>query len=324
MKRREFLTLLSGAAAAWPVGARAQQKRVIGLVGGSTAEGWAPFVTAFRQGLSEAGYGEGRNVAIEYRWADGNYDRLPALAADLINRQVSVIAAFTTPAALAAKAATTTIPIVFTTTGDPVQMGLVTTLGRPGGNVTGVTQLNEEVGPKLLELLREVIPAAVTIAVLVNPTNPNTEIRSRDLRAAARTFGLQLHFLNANTEADFDAAFATLHKLGADALVIAGDPFFNARSKQLAVLALRQAVPAIYQPRAFVEAGGLMSYAGSQTDQYRQVGIYVGRILKGEKPADLPVQRATKVELIINLRTAKALGLTVPLSLLGRADEVIE
>ena len=281
-------------------------------------------VLAFRQGLSETGYDEGRNVAIEYRWAEGQYDRLPAMAADLIHRQVTVSAAATTPAALAAKAATATIPIVFTTISNPVQIGLVASLSRPGGNVTGVTQLNVEVGPKLLELLHEVVPTATIMALLVNPANPNAETTERDLQAAARTLGLQLHVLNASTEGDLDAVFATLRQLRAGGLVIGGDVFFTGRSEQLAALTLRHAVPSIYQPRAFVAAGGLMTYGAIAKDAYRQAGVYTGRILKGEKPGDLPVQQATKVELIINLKTAKALGLTFPLSLLGRADEVIE
>jgi putative ABC transport system substrate-binding protein len=324
MRRREFITLL-GAAAAWPLAARAQQPMpVVGVLGGATAQGWAPLVAAFRQGLSETGAVEGRNVASEARWAEGQYDRLPALAADLIQRQVAVIAAFTTPAALAAKAATATIPIVFTTISDPVKIGLVTSLSRPGGNVTGVTSLSVEVGPKLLELLREVVPGATSIALLVNPTNPNTEAVAREIQAAARTMGLQLQVLQAGTEAEIETAFATLAQRRPGGLVIGGDTFLNTRSGQLAALALRHAVPAIFSSRAFAVAGGLMSYAGNATDAYRQAGVYAGRILKGEKPADLPVQRSTKVELVVNLTTAKALGITVPLPLLGRADEVIE
>ena len=263
-------------------------------------------------------------MAIEYRWAEGQYDRLPALAADLVRRQVTAIAATSTPAALTAKAATTTIPIVFTTASDPMRLGLVASLSRPGGNVTGATQLNVEVGPKRLELVRELLPAATIIALLVNPTNPVAETLARDLQAAARTIGLQLHILNASTERDIDDAFANLAKLRAGALVVGSDVFFNTRSEQLGALTVRHGVPTIYQYREFAAAGGLMSYGGSITDSYRRAGGYTGRILKGEKPADLPVQQSTKVELIINLKTAKTLGLTVPLSLLGRADEVIE
>jgi len=326
MKRREFIELLGGAAAAWPVVGRAQQPAipVIGLLSSATATEWAPLVAAFLQGLSETGIGEGRNVAIEYRWAEGQYDRLPAMADNLIQRQVAVIAALTTPAAMAAKAATTTTPIVFTTIGDPVQIGLVASLSRPGGNITGATYLNVEVGPKLLELLHEAIPTATTMAALVNPANPNADSLSRSLLAAARTLGLQLHVLNASTERDIDTAFATLIKLRAGGLVVGADVFIITREEQLAALALRHRLPAIFQTRAFAVAGGLMSYAGSAADAYRQAGVYTGRVLKGERPADLPVQQTTKVELIINLKTAKTLGITVPLPLLGRADEVIE
>jgi putative tryptophan/tyrosine transport system substrate-binding protein len=325
MRRREFIAL-AGAAAAWPRVARGQQvaRPVIGLLSSATASGWAPLVAAFLQGLNEAGYDEGRNVAIEYRWAEGQYDRLPAMAADLVQRQVAVIAALTTPAAVAAKAATSMTPIVFTTIGDPVQIGLVASLSRPGGNITGATYLNVEVGPKLLELLHEVIPAATTVAALVNPTNPNANTLSSSLQAAARTLGLQLHLLNVSTERDIDTAFATLVQLGVAGLVISSDVFIITREEQLAVLVLRNRLPAIFQTRAFAAAGGLMSYAGSAAGAYRQAGVYTGRVLNGEKPADLPVQQTTKVELIINLKTAKALGINVPLPLLGRADEVIE
>jgi ABC-type uncharacterized transport system substrate-binding protein len=327
IRRRDFITLLGGAVMARPLAARAQQAGrmpTIGYLEAGSPDKDANRVLAFRQGLSETGYDEGRNVAMEYRWAEGQYDRLPAMAADLSHRQVTVIAAATTPAALAAKAATATVPIVFTTISNPVQIGLVASLSRPGGNVTGVTQLNVEVGPKLLELLHEVVPTATIMALLVNPTNPNAETTERELQAAARTLGLQLHVLNASTEGDLDAVFATWHQLRAGGLVIGGDVFFTGRSEQLAALTLRHAVPSIYQPRAFVAAGGLMTYGAIATDAYRQAGVYTGRILKGEKPADLPVQQATKVELIINLKTAEALGLTFPLSLLGRADVVIE
>jgi len=282
-------------------------------------------VAAFRQGLNEAGYVEGRNVAIEYRWAEGHYDRLPALAADLVQQKVTVIAATSTPAALAAKAATSPVPIVFTTGGDPIKLGLVASLGRPGGNLTGVTTLNVEVGPKRLELARELFPGATTFALLVNPASPLTATVSKDLQAVADTLGVRLHVLHASTEADFEAAFATAAQLRAVALVIStADPLFNSHAAQLGALALRHSVPAIYQYREFAAAGGLMSYGGYATDTYRLGGVYTGRILKGEKPADLPVQQATKVELIINLKTAKALGITVPLPLSGRADELIE
>jgi putative ABC transport system substrate-binding protein len=297
---------------------------VIGFLNGASPEGYAPYVAAFHQGLKEAGYVEGQNVAIEYRWAQGQYDRLPALAADLVRRQVAVIAVGTNPAAPAAKAATATIPIVFTTGLDPVQEGLVASLNRPGGNLTGVTALAVEVGPKGLELLHELVPAATVIALLVNPTNPSAEALSSDLRTAARTLGLQLHILRASTERDFDRVFATLLQLRAGGLVIGTDGFFNTQSEQLATLTVRHAVPAIFPFREFTAAGGLMSYGVSIRDLYRLVGVYTGRILRGEKPADLPVHRATKVELVINLKTAKALGLTFPITLLGRADEVIE
>jgi putative ABC transport system substrate-binding protein len=324
MKRREFIILLGGAAAAWPVSARAQQRMpVIGVLGTGSPGPVAPGA-AFRQGLSEAGYVEGRNVAIESRGAENQFDRLPALAADLVRRQVTVIYAGAIRSALAAKAATATIPIVFSSSADPVQSGLVASLSRPGGNVTGVTSLATEVGPKRLEMLHEAVPAATLIGLLLNPTNPQTEAFLRDQQTAARILGVQLHVLNASAERDFDAAFATLVQLRAGGLVIGPDAFFSGRSEQLAALALRHAVPTIFQDRGFVAAGGLMSYGGSIAEASRLAGVYTGRILKGEKPADLPVQQATRVELAINMKTAKALGLTFPLTLLGRADEVIE
>jgi putative ABC transport system substrate-binding protein len=326
MKRREFITLMGGAAAAWPPAARAQLPKmpVVGMLNGGTPAGYAPYLTAFHSGLKEAGYVEGRDVLIEYRWAEGQYNRLPAIAAELVERQPSAIVA-NSPAVLAVRAATTTIPIIFTTARDPVQMGLVASLARPGGNLTGVTQLGVEVAAKRLELAHEIMPGASVIAALINPTNPATaESQLSELQTAARVFGLQLRILHASTDTDFDSVFATLRQEHIGALVIGTDGFLLSRTEQLAELTVRHRVPAIFQDRAFAAAGGLMSYGGSTTDQYRQAGIYTGRVLKGEKPADLPVVRSTKVELIINVRAAKALGLTVPVTLLGRADEVIE
>jgi len=324
VKRREFITVLGGAAA-WPLAARAQHTAmpVIGFLNGASSWEYAQMAAAFRKGLSETGFVEGRNVWIEYRWAEGRYERLPALAADLVRRQVSVIAA-NTPASPIAKAATTSIPIVFLTSADPVAAGLVASLNRPGGNLTGVAVLNVEVGPKRLELLHEAVPAASVVALLINPINPNSERQSKDMQAAARSLGLQLHALHASTERDFDTAFARLVQLRAGALIIGADAFFINQSEQLGALALRHAVPAISFYREFVAAGGMMSYGGDLIDAYRLMGVYGGRILKGEKPADLPVQQETKFALIINLKAAKTLGLTVPLPLLGRADEVIE
>ena len=326
IRRREFITALGGAAAAWPIAASAQQPAmpVIGLLGSVTARQWAPFTAVFLQGLSESGIVEGRNATVEYRWAEGQYDRLPALAAELVQREVAVIAALTTPAAVAAKAATTQIPIVFTTIGDPVQIGLVASLRRPGGNITGVTYLNVEVGPKLLELLHEAVPTATTMAALVNPTNPNADTLSRSLQVAARTLGLQLHVLKASTEPDIETAFVTLAELRVSGLVIPSDVFIITHEERLAAWALRHGMPAVFQTRSVATTGGLMSYSGSALDVYRQAGVYTGRILKCEKPADLPVQQATKLELVVNLKAAKALGLAVPLPLLARADEVIE
>jgi putative ABC transport system substrate-binding protein len=329
MRRRAFITLLGGAAVAWPVAAWAQQGervRRVGalLVGAGNGPAWQIYAAALRQGLVETGYVEGRNLAVEYRWAESQYDRLPALAADLVRRQVTVIVAGANPSAVAAKAATTTIPIVFWVNSDPFALGLVASFNHPGGNLTGVVALSEELGPKRLELMRELLPAATTVAVLVNPLNPGSEAQSRDAQAAARALGLHLHVLHASTEHDLETAFATLIQLRAGGLVISSDAFFVGRSERLAALALRHAVPAIFQYREFAAAGGLISYGGNITDAIRLAGVYAGRILKDEKPADLTVQQATKVELFLNLRTAKALGLTVPSSLLGRADEVIE
>ena len=327
MRRREFITLLGGAAVAWPLAARAQNPAmpVIGFLSNASPDLYAIRLRSFRQTLKEAGYVEGQNVAIEYRWAEGQNNRLPALAAELVDRHVDVIAAAGgTPSAVAAKAATASIPIVFAVAVDPVKIGLVASLNRPGGNLTGITNLNAEVGPKRLELLRELIPTATSVALLVNPTSPVAEPFSRAMQAAARTLGLQLHVLQASTEQDFDKVFADMVRLRAGALVISPDVYFNTRSKQLATLSLRHALPAIYQYHEFAAAGGLMSYGSDETEYYRLIGIYTGRILKGEKPADLPVVQSTKVEMILNLKTAKALGITVPVPLSGRADEVIE
>jgi ABC-type uncharacterized transport system substrate-binding protein len=327
MRRREFISLV-GSAAVVPLIARAQQTSipVIGLLGATTAQGYAAQLVAFRQGLNETGLVEGRDVAIEYRWADDQYDRLPGLAADLIRRRVAVIATIGGNAAsLAARAATTTIPVVFHGSLDPIKAGFVASLNRPGGNLTGVITLNVDTGQKRLELIHEVVPAATTLGLLLNPTNKIvTETQSKDLQAGARALGLQLRVLDASTERDFEDVFAGLKQMRVGGLVIGTDGFFVSRSEQLAALTVRYAMPAIFQYRAFAAAGGLMSYGGSVTDSYRLSGVYTGRILKGEKPADLPVQQSTKVELIINLKTARALALTVPMSLLGRADEVIE
>jgi putative tryptophan/tyrosine transport system substrate-binding protein len=327
MRRRDLIVLLGGSAAAWPLAVRAQQTAtpVIGFLSSASASLYAGPLHAFHEGLRETGYAEGRNVVIEYRWAEGNYNRLPALAADLVQRQVTVIATTSTPAALVAKAATTAIPIVFTTGGDPVGLGLVTSLSRPNGNVTGASQLNAEVGPKRLELMHELFPTVTIVVLLINPTSPVVaETISKDMQAAARTLGLQLHVLQAKNEHEIDEAFAKSVQLGAGALVFGGDAFFNSRSEQLGALTLRYGIPTIYQYREFTTAGGLISYGGSVVEVYRQAGVYTGRILGGEKPANLPVVLATKIELVINLKTAKTLGITIPQSILSRADEVIE
>jgi putative ABC transport system substrate-binding protein len=326
MKRREFITLLGGAAA-WPLAARAQQPAapVVGWLGSQSRVSEEFRVTPFRQGLKEAGYIEGQSVAIEYRWADGKYDRLPTLAADLVYHRVAAIAVAGIAEALAAKGATASIPIVFSMGGDPVRFGLVASLNRPGGNLTGVTSLNVEVGPKQFELLHELAPTATSIALLANPANAaQTESATRAAEAAARRLGLKLHVLQASTERDLDAVFATMLQLGAGALVISPESLFALQSERLGLLALRHAVPAIAPYREFAAAGGLMSYGTNITGLYRQLGVYTGRVLKGEKPADLPIQQAVKIEFVVNLKTAKSLGLDVPRTLIARADEVIE
>ena len=327
MRRREFITLLSGAAATWPVAVRAQQPAlpVVGLLSIGDPIGYAPIAAAFRQGLSESGYVEARNVAIEYRWAEHQNHRLPGLAADLVRRQVTVIATIGgTPATLAAKAATTTIPIVFYSAFDPIKVGLVTSLNRPGGNVTGVTSLGVEVGPKRLELMHELAPGITSIVLLVNPTSPVAETQSMELLDVARNLGLQLQVLRASSEREFETAFTTLMQQRAGALVIGNDGFFYSRRKQLIDLAERHAIASIFPWRDAVTEGALMSYGGSLADAHRQVGLYTARILNGDKASDLPIIQATKLELIINLKTAKTLHLTVPQTLLVSADELIE
>jgi len=326
MRRRDFIIFLAGAMAAWPLAARAQQKAmpVIGVLSPASYDPFSTFVTAFRQGLSEAGYVEGENFAIEYRFAEGHYDRLPALAADLVGRKVDLIMASSPPSALAAKSATSTIPIVFRSGADPVRDGLVASLARPGGNLTGVSFIADELTAKRLELLSELVPRAGVIALLMNPNNATAERVIRDVQEAARTKGLQLHVLKATSESEIDTAFASLVQLHAGALVVGADPFLSGRREQLVALASRRAVPSIYAWREFAASGGLISYGASLPAILHQAGIYVGKILKGAKPADLPVQQPTKFELVINLKTAKALGLEVMPTLLARADEVIE
>ena len=323
MRRREFIVLAGGAAAVWPLAAQAQAAMpVIGYLAAGSSKGDEQIAAALLRGLAETGYEDGKNIRIEYRWADNQYERLPSMATDLVRQKVAVIAATTTPAAKAAKQATTTIPIVFTTISDPVQIGFVGSLSRPGGNVTGVTLLSVEVGPKLLELLRGAAPSATVMGLLVNPTNPNAESQVKNTQAAALRLGLQLQVLNASAESEFDAAFVKLRELQVGGLIIGQDVLFNTKSAQLAALTVRHAIPAIALVREFAIAGGLISYGTSRLNSWRQAGIYVGRILKGEKPSELPVMQPTKFELIVNLKTAKALGLNLPY--VSFADEVIE
>ena len=326
MRRRDFIKVLGGGVAAWPLSARAQRPAmpVIGYLAAGSPGSEARLHEAFVKGLGEAGYADGKNTKIEYRWAENQYDRLPSMAADLVRQDVAVLAATTTPAARAAKAATDTIPIVFTTIADPVQIGFVASLNRPGGNVTGATMLSVEVGPKLVELLHVAVPSAGTMALLVNPTNPNAETQSKSIEQAAAKLGVKLHVLNASTESDLDTAFAKLNQLGAGALIIAHDVFFNAQARQLGGLTLRNKLPAIYTLPEFSAGGGLISYGASRADGWHQAGLYVGRILKGEKPSELPVIQPTTFEFAINLRTAKALGVSVPLPFIASADEIIE
>jgi putative tryptophan/tyrosine transport system substrate-binding protein len=326
VKRREFIALVGGAAAAWPFAARAQRaaKPIVGFLHQAAPENFGSFVSAFAKGLGESGYTDGHNVTIEYRWAEGHYDRLPALVADLTRRPVAAICAAYLPAALAAKAATTTIPIVFVIGSDPVEVGLVATLSRPGGNVTGVTQFTNALIAKRLELLRELVPGVALVGVLMNTDNPNVEINTRDLQLAAHTIGQQILIVGASREHGFDAAFTALAKQKAGALFISPDAFFQSRRVEIAILAARHAIPAISSTREFAESGGLISYGASQIWASEQAGVYMGRIVKGEKASDLPVVQPTKFELVINRRTAKTLGLDVPTTLLARADEVIE
>jgi len=327
MRRREFITIVGSAAASWPLAARAQQPAmpVVGFLSGGTPAGYAPYTTAIRQGLKEAGYVEGQNVAIEYRWAEGQNDRLPALAADLVGRPVAVIAAGGAQAALAAKAATKTIPIVFEGGADPVEVGLVASLNRPGGNITGISNLVAVLVAKQFELLHEMVPNLAVIGVLVNPTSPSlAESTARDAEAAGRSLGTQIHILNASTKDQIDAVFVSFARERPDSLLIGGDAFFFSRRVQLVTLATRHGLPTIYNAREFPTAGGLMSYGADLVDAYRLTGVYTGKILKGAKPAELPVIQPAKFELVINLTTAKAFGLQIPAKLLALADEVIE
>jgi len=325
MRRRAVLVLIGGATVGWSCLTRAQRPAtpVIGFLSSTSAEAYATRVAAFHRGLNDAGFTEGHNVVIEYHWAEGQYDRLPAMAADLVRREVSVMVAITTPAAIAAKAATITIPIIFEMGTDPVEVRLIASLNHPGGNLTGVSLLNVELAAKRLELLHEVAPTP-TVAAIINPTNRNAEIISRDLREAAHTLGVQLHVLHATTERDLDTVLGTMAELRVGGLVIGSDPFFNTQSQRLASLLLRGGFPAIYQYREFAAAGGLMSYGGDIIEPFHQAGIYTGRVLAGANPGDLPIVQSSRVELIVNLKTAKALGVTVPPSILARADEVIE
>jgi len=326
MDRRTFIGSVAGGLLGVPFAATAQKELapVIGFLNGGSPVLYAGPLRLFREGLKESGYVDGQNLTIEYRWADGHYDQLPALVADLIQRQVSVIAATSTPAALAAKAATTRIPIVFTTGNDPVELGLVVSMSRPNGNVTGASQMNSEVEPKRLELAHDLVPSATFVPLLVNPSNPATKLRLSEMQAAASKLGLKLQVLRASNEREIDDAFATAVRMRAGALVIVGDVFFNTRDEQFGALTLRHKLPTIYEGREFAEAGGLMTFGGSIQASYHAAGVYTGRILKGAKPGDLPVQQTTTIELIINLKTAKALGVTIPQSILLRADELIQ
>ena len=327
MRRREFIKVIAGSAAAWPFAARAQQPTmpVVGFLNAASAEGYTKFVGEFRRGLNSMGFVEGQNVVVEYRWAEGHYDRLPDLAADLIRRQVAVIAATSTPAALAAKKATATIPVVFTTGGDPVEMGLVTNIARPGGNVTGATQITMEVGQKRLELLHQLIPKATVLAIAVNPSNPAVaEVQIRDAQDGMRALGLKLEIVQARNEEEFDKAIAGLPQRAGGLVIAGGDSFFLSESAKLDEITVRHKVPAIFHGREFAAAGGLLSYGASVVASYLLAGVYTGRILRGERPGDLPVQRSSKLEIYINLKTAKALGVTITQGIMIAADEVFE